>query len=165
MQQPTVHLHMSDVTPVRHAQGTLSILRVFLACAAALQTANGACPLLGTKPLKRRSASDICSVRCEPTTQEKKIPATFDQILPSMKYIFAFFFQKFTANLAYGTIFEKYFSKNVVFANILLFTSFSASRCAIYRSIPRSLQRRVSTNPRSQSCRFLHFLIYRQAHF
>ena len=37
-QQPTVHLHISDVTPVRHAQGTLSILSAFVACAA-VQTA------------------------------------------------------------------------------------------------------------------------------
>ena len=38
-QQPTVHLHISDVTPVRHAQGTLLILRALVACAAAVQTA------------------------------------------------------------------------------------------------------------------------------
>ena len=29
----TVHLRISDVTPARHAQGTLSILRAFVACA------------------------------------------------------------------------------------------------------------------------------------
>ena len=37
--QPTVHLHISDVMPVRHAQGTLSILGAFVACAVAVQTA------------------------------------------------------------------------------------------------------------------------------
>ena len=36
----TCLLHISDVTRVRHAQGTtLSILRAFIACAAAVQTA------------------------------------------------------------------------------------------------------------------------------
>ena len=35
----TCLLHISNVTPVRHAQGTLSILRAFVACAAAVQTA------------------------------------------------------------------------------------------------------------------------------
>ena len=36
----TCLLHISDVTPVCHAQGTtLSILRAFVACAAAVQTA------------------------------------------------------------------------------------------------------------------------------
>ena len=38
-QQPTVHLHIFDVTPVRHAQGTLSILCAIVARAAAVQTA------------------------------------------------------------------------------------------------------------------------------
>ena len=38
-QQPTDHLHISNVTPVRYAQGTLSIFRAFVACAAAVQTA------------------------------------------------------------------------------------------------------------------------------
>ena len=36
---------------------------------------------------------------------ETKFTATFDQNLPSVKHIFAFFFQKFTANLTFGTIF------------------------------------------------------------
>ena len=38
-QQPTVHLHISDLTPVRHAQGSVFTLRAFVACAAAVQTA------------------------------------------------------------------------------------------------------------------------------
>ena len=35
----TCLLHISDVTPVRHAQGTVSIVCEFVACAAAVQTA------------------------------------------------------------------------------------------------------------------------------
>ena len=65
----TCLLHIiSDGTRVRHAQGiTLSILRAFIACAAAVQTA--ALVLFGPsclghhRPLQRRSASDKCSVR------------------------------------------------------------------------------------------------------
>ena len=62
---------------VRHAQrNTLSILRAFIACAAAAQTAvlvlfDPSC-LGHYRPLKRRSASDKCSVRCRPIKQRKK---------------------------------------------------------------------------------------------
>ena len=87
---------ISDVTRVRHAQGTaLSILRAFIACAAAVQT--GVLVLFGPsclghyRPLQRRSASDKCSVRLRPIKHRQKLPQLFDQTLPSMKYIFAFF--------------------------------------------------------------------------
>ena len=36
---PTVHLHISHVTPARHAQGALSILRALVACALVAQIA------------------------------------------------------------------------------------------------------------------------------
>ena len=68
----TCLLHIiSDVTRVRHAQGTtLSILRAFIACAAAVQTAVlvlfGPSCLGHYRPLQRRSSSDICSVRFRP---------------------------------------------------------------------------------------------------
>ena len=109
-QQPTVHLHISDVTPVRHAQGTLSIVRTFVDCAAVVQTA----VLVLVKdttpggPLQRRSGSEKCSVRCRPIKQRVKIyrnfrsNPTFDR---SIKYIFAFSLE-FTANMTFGTIFE-----------------------------------------------------------
>ena len=90
-------LHIiSDVTRVRHAQGTsLSILHAFFANAGAVQTAVlvmfGPSCLGHNRPLQRRSASDKCSVRCRPIKQRDKFTATFDQNLPSMKYIFAFF--------------------------------------------------------------------------
>ena len=85
----TFLLHIiSDVTRVRHAQGTtLSILRAFIACAAAVQTAvlvlfGPSCLLapvcLGHyRPLHRRSASDKCSVRCRPMKQRDKIYRNF----------------------------------------------------------------------------------------
>ena len=93
----TCLLHIiSDVTRVRHVRGTtLSILRAFNACVAAVQTAVvvlfGPSCLGHYRPLQRRSASDECSVRCRPIKQRDKFTATFDQNLPSMKYIFAFF--------------------------------------------------------------------------
>ena len=64
---------------VRHAQGTtLSILRAFIACAAAVQTAVlvlfGPSSLGHYMPLQGRSASDKCSVRCRPIEQRDKIP-------------------------------------------------------------------------------------------
>ena len=72
---------ISDVTRVRHAQGTaLSIIRAFIACAAA-QTA--ALVLFGPsclghyRPLQRRSASDKYLVRCRPIKQRDKIYRTF----------------------------------------------------------------------------------------
>ena len=107
----TCLLHIiSDVTPVRHAQGTLSILRAFVACAAAVQTAVlvlfGPSCLGHYRPFLRRSASDKCSVRCRPIQQRDKITATFNQNLPSIKYTLFASFQKFTANLTFGTIFE-----------------------------------------------------------
>ena len=93
----TCLLHISDVTAVRHAQGTLSILRAFVACAAAVQTVVlvlfGPSSLGHYRPLQRRAASDECSVRCRPI-KKTKFTATFDQNLPSMEYIFAFFFTK-----------------------------------------------------------------------
>ena len=78
----TCLLHIiSDVTRVRHAQGTaLSIIRAFIACAAA-QTA--ALVLFGPsclghyRPLQRRSASDKYLVRCRPIKQRDKIYRTF----------------------------------------------------------------------------------------
>ena len=72
-------LHIiSDVTRVRHAQGTtLSILRAFVACATAVKTAVlvlfGPSCLGHYRPLQRRSASDKCSVRCRPIKQRDKI--------------------------------------------------------------------------------------------
>ena len=92
----TCLLHIiSDVTRVGHAQGTtLSILRAFIACAAAVQTAVlvlfGPSCLGHYRPLQRRSASDKYSARCRPIKQTQ-FTATFDQNLPSIKYIFAFF--------------------------------------------------------------------------
>ena len=96
---------------MRHDQGTtLSILRAFIACAAAVQTAVivlfGPSFLGNYTPLQRRSASDKYSVRVTPIKQTQ-FTATFDQNLPSIKYTFAFFFQKFTANLTFGTIFKE----------------------------------------------------------
>ena len=41
-------------------------------------------------PLHTRSPWDKCSVRCRPIKRETKFTATFDQNLPSIKYIFAF---------------------------------------------------------------------------
>ena len=80
---PTCLLHIiSDVTRVRYAQGTiLSILRAFIACAAAVQTAVlvlfGPSCLGHCRPLQRRSASDKCSVRCRPIKQRDKIYRNF----------------------------------------------------------------------------------------
>ena len=69
----TCLLHISDVTPVRHAQSILSILRVFVACDVAVQTAVlvlfGPSCLGHYRPLQRRPASDKCSVRCRPIKQ------------------------------------------------------------------------------------------------
>ena len=68
----TCPLHIiSDVTRVRHAQGTtLSMLRAFVACIAAAQTAVlvlfGPSCLGHYRPMQRRSSSDKCSVRCTP---------------------------------------------------------------------------------------------------
>ena len=88
----TCLLHiMSDVTRVRHAQGaTLSDLRAFIACAAAVQTAVlvlfGPSGLGHYRPLQRRSASDKCSVRCRPIKQRDRIyrnfssKPTFDEV-------------------------------------------------------------------------------------
>ena len=79
----TCLLHIiSDVTRVRHAQGTtLSILRAFIACAAAVQTAVlilfGPSCLGHYRPLQRRSASDKCSVRCRPIKQRDRIYRNF----------------------------------------------------------------------------------------
>ena len=93
----TCLLHIiSDVTRVRHAQGTtLSILRAFIACAAAVQTAVlvlfGPSCLGHYRPLQRRSASDKYSVRCRPIKQREKTYGNFYQNVPSMKYVFAFF--------------------------------------------------------------------------
>ena len=69
---------ISDVTRVPHAQGTpLSILRAFIACATAVQTAVlipfGPSSLGHYRPSQRRSASDKCSVRCRPIKQRDKI--------------------------------------------------------------------------------------------
>ena len=49
---PTVHLHISDVTPARHSQATLSILRAYVACAV-VPTASGDCPVWGAIGLCR----------------------------------------------------------------------------------------------------------------
>ena len=65
----TCLLHIiSDVTRVRHAQGTtLSILRAFVACAAAVQTAVLA--LFGA--LQYTVAEDKRAVRCRPIKQKR----------------------------------------------------------------------------------------------
>ena len=79
----TCLLHIiSDVTRVHHAHGTtFSILRAFIACAAAVQTAVlvlfGPSSLGHNRPLQRRSASDKCSVRCRPIKQRDKIYHNF----------------------------------------------------------------------------------------
>ena len=74
-------LHIiSDVPRVRHARGTtLSILRAFIACAAAVQPAvlvlSGQSCLGHYRPLQTRSASDKCSVRCRPIKpRDKSLP-------------------------------------------------------------------------------------------
>ena len=64
------------------------------------------------RPLQRRSASDKCSVRCMPMKQTK-YTATFDQNLPSIKYIFAFFFKMYRKT-AFGTIFTEVHFENVL---------------------------------------------------
>ena len=74
----TCLLHISDVTPVRR---TLSILRAFVACAAAVRTAvlvlfSPSC-LGHYRPLQRRSVSDKCSVRCRPIKQRGNIYRNF----------------------------------------------------------------------------------------
>ena len=43
---PMVHLHISDITPARYAQGALSILRAYVGCVG-VPTASGACPVSG----------------------------------------------------------------------------------------------------------------------
>ena len=75
----TCLLHIISVTRVRHSQGTtLSILRAFIACAAAVQTAVlvlfGPSCLGHYRPLQRRSASDKCAVRCRPIKQRQNLP-------------------------------------------------------------------------------------------
>ena len=69
----TCVLHISDVTPVRHAQGTLSILSarsllVLLLCKQRCLSYLG-----HYMPLQRRSASDKCSVRCRPIKQRQNL--------------------------------------------------------------------------------------------
>ena len=97
--RPMVHLHISDVTPVRHAQGPLSILRAFVACAAAVQTAVLVwLSCLGHYgPLQRRSASDKCSIRCRPIEQRDKIYRNFRSTFDKVHFLP--FLQKFTAHL------------------------------------------------------------------
>ena len=79
----TYLLHIiSDVTRVRHAQGTtLSILRAFIACAAAVETAVlvlfGPSCLGHYRPLQRRSALHKCSVCYRPIKQTDKIYCNF----------------------------------------------------------------------------------------
>ena len=72
----TCLLHISDVTRARHAQGTLSILRAFVACTPAVQTTVlvrfGRSCLGHYMPLQRRSASDKCSVRCRPIKRKRQ---------------------------------------------------------------------------------------------
>ena len=93
----TCLLHIiSDVSRVRHAQGTtLSILRAFIACAAAVQTA--VLVLFGPSCLghlgRCRGVLPRTNARCVVGQQnrETNFTATFDQKLPSMKHIFAFF--------------------------------------------------------------------------
>ena len=60
------------------------------------------------RPLRKRSASDKYSVRCRPMKQREKI------------YPFLPFFKKCTANIAFGTIFEKVFFLKRTFANTLI---------------------------------------------
>ena len=75
----TCLLHIiSDVTRVRHAQGTtLSILHAFITCAAAVQTTVLVLfdpSFLGHyRPLQRRSASEKRSVRCRPKKQRQDL--------------------------------------------------------------------------------------------
>ena len=88
---PTVHMHISVVTPARHAQGALSILRAFVACAVVVPTAvlvllSGGILQLH-RPLQWRSVSDKCSVRCRAMKQIDKnyrnfrSNPTFDNVL------------------------------------------------------------------------------------
>ena len=107
----TCLLHIiSDVTRVRHAQGTLIPLNPpCVRCLCCCCTNSCACPvwpvLFGALG-RCRGALPRTNARCVVAQQnrETKFTATFDQNLPSMKYIFAVF-QKFAANIAFGTIF------------------------------------------------------------
>ena len=108
----TCLLHMSDVTPVRHVQGTVSILRAFVACAAAVQT-GVLVVLFGPvlfgalyRLLQRRSASDKCSGRCRPIKQRFFLPQLF--IINYLRLnTFPPFFQFFSANITFGTVFKQ----------------------------------------------------------
>ena len=108
----TCLLHIiSDVTRVRHAQGTtLSILRAFIACAAAAQTAVlvlfGPSCLGHYRPLQMRSASDKCSVLCRPMKQRENLPQLLIKTYLRCS-TFLPFSQNFTANIAFGTFFEE----------------------------------------------------------
>ena len=109
---------ISDVTRVRHAQGTtLSILRAFIACAAAVQTAVfvlfGPSRLGHYRPLQRRFASDKCSVRCRPIKQRQILAQLLIKTYLRSS-TFLPFFQKHSANIAFGTIFEEVNSRNVL---------------------------------------------------
>ena len=93
----TCLLHIvSDVTRVRHAQGTtLSTLRAFVACAAAVQQrclSSLARPVWGTVG-RCRGVLPRTKARCVvgQKNRETKFTASFDQKLPTMKYIFACF--------------------------------------------------------------------------
>ena len=105
VQQPTVHLHISNVTPVRHAQGTLSIPRAFVTCAAAVQTA--LLVLFGEQwALAKVFYLGQMMGTLWANKTETKFTATFDQILPSIKYSFAFFFRNLPQILPSGQFFK-----------------------------------------------------------
>ena len=115
---PMVHLYISDVTPTRHAQPTLSILRAFVlvACVVSWQQ-RGALRwfcLRRYRPLLRRSASDKRSVRCRPMKRRDKIYRNFWSKPTFDKVHFCPFFKNVPQKLPSGQFLEKYILKNVL---------------------------------------------------
>ena len=119
---------------IRDRGTTLSILRAFIACAAAVQTAVlvlvGPSCLGHNRPLQRRFASDKCSVRCRPTKQRQNLPQLLIKTYLRLS-TFLPFFQKRTANIAFGTIFERKLTKSGIpggFLNKIGYTFFATGR-------------------------------------
>ena len=102
-----VRANDADVTPTRHARCTLPILRSSLR--GVVTTAWCFWSWMGCyRPLDSRSASDKCSVRCRANkTERDNIYRNFCSKTAFDKVFFCRFFPKFTADLAFGTIFEE----------------------------------------------------------
>ena len=109
----TCLLHIiSDVTRVRHAQvlpsqsSVRSLLVLLLYKQRCLSCLARPVCLGQYRPLQSRSASDKCSVRCRPIKQRQNLPQLLIKTYLRCS-TFLPFFQKFTANIAFGTIFEE----------------------------------------------------------